>query len=107
MKNKKINRIKFLEFLLKETSSKKIAQNSLSGKNIYFLMDKKVGDTNLTETFQVEFIAQTKKYFFTILIRGFYKEVEEDLRKKAEDYLRGLALGRNVILDTESKQTLI
>ena len=100
MKTKKINRKKFLEFLLKETGLKASKQQSFTGKNIYYLTDEN------EEKILVEFISATKKYFFTILIRGINEEAEK-YHDAIVKYIRDLETGRNIIIDTEYKQTLI
>jgi len=99
---KTINRKNFLEFLKKETSTKKIAQEKFCGKNIYFLTAENTRDIE----FQIEFIPQSKRYLYTILLRGIHKEADF-LHTKTVEYLRSLKLGRNLLLDTEYKQTLI
>ena len=100
MKTKRINRKDFLEFLLKETGLKTIKQQSFTGKNIYYLADEN------TEQIQIEFIPKSKKYFFTILIRGIEKKADF-LHDKAKAYIRELNTGRDIIIDTETKTTLI
>ena len=103
---KTINRKKFLEFLIKETKTIKASQQSFTGKNIYFLIDKDKDDGALIEHFQVEFIGATKWHLYTILIRGIYQNACF-LHDKAVQYIKSLDLGRDVIIDTEYKQTIV
>jgi len=99
---KTINRKQFLEFLKNETDTKLIVQQAFLGKNFYLL----TAENNQDVEYQIEFIPQSKRYFFTILLRGFMKEADF-LHDKVVVYLRNLELRRNVIFDTEHKQTLI
>lgn len=99
---KKLNRKKFLEFLLNKTSLTNTKQTGFTGNNIYFLTD----EDNSVEHYQIEFIPQSKQYHYTILIRGIIKEAEF-LHGLCVEYLRGLDLGRNIIVDTELSVTHI
>ena len=103
---KRINRKEFLDFLLKETKNIEVRQSKFTGKNIYFLLNKDVDDGTLIETYQIEFIPASNKYFFTILIRGLYCEADS-LHVPVKKYLASLDLGRNIILDTEHIQSII
>jgi len=101
---KTINRKELLNFISSLAQTQEITQQVFCGKNIYFLSDK-INDFT-EEKFQVEFISQTKKYFFTLLIRGTEKE-SDFMHPQIVKYLKSKNLGRNIIIDTEQKTTLI
>lgn len=106
--NKKINRIALLDFIKEKTNLAHHSQQTFTGKNIYFLCSEFWNGKRieLEEDYQIEFIPQNSKYFFTILVRGLKKEADF-LHEDIATYLRGLQLNRNIILDTELKTTLI
>lgn len=105
MKVKKINRKKFIEFLMTKTNTIKSCQQVFTGKNIYFLMGKDEDDGCEIEMFQIEFIS-SKNYLFTILIRGVYNNATF-LHDDTVNYIKQLNLGREICVDTEYKQTII
>lgn len=102
LKMKKINKKDFLEYIKNQTKDEDIFQYDFTGKNIFFLGNK----SKNIENFQIEFISASKKYFYTILLRGITKEAEF-LHDLAVDYLRKLNLNRNIFLDTEYTVTQI
>ena len=101
MKTKKINRVKLIEFIKKNQGLKYSFQSNLSCRNLYF-----IGNDKENPDFQIEFISQTKKYFYTVYIRGI-KNNADCLHGAVCNYLKKLNLNRNIIVDTELKVTLV
>ena len=101
---KNINRMEILKFISEITDTEAIGQETFCGKNIYFLRNKL--NNFWEEKYQVEFISQTRKYFFTLLIRGMQAE-SDFLHKRVVDFLRSKKLQRNIIVDTESISTMV
>jgi len=101
---KKINRKKLIEFLKEKTNLQHTSQQSFCGKNMFFL--DSVSGTETNNEFQLEFIPQNDRYFFTIYLRGIRGRADH-LHEELAAYVRGLNLGRNVIVDTETISTLI
>ena len=96
---KTINRKDFLE---KIKSVLNIATTFVQYGNIYANADD---GNNFT---QIEFIPQSKKYFYTIYAQtvvggGFSKKQHEEI----VCFLRGINTGRNIILDTQDFITMI
>lgn len=108
MTTKKISRNDFLNFVMAKANLVKYTQTAFTGKNIYFLCSEYWNGTRteLEEDIQIEFIPQSTRYFFTILVRGLKKETDY-LHDDMVEYLRCLNLGRNIILDTESRSSLV
>jgi hypothetical protein len=77
------------------SDAKKIKQNG----NFYFLGDSE-------DNYQLEFIPQSKRYFFTIRFTGLIEQAEQ-YHTKIADYLKSLQLGRNIQFTTEITTTII
>lgn len=101
MKTKKINRIDLVNFIKSIQGIKNSFQENLCGNNFYF-----IGDDKNEPDFQLEFIPQSKKYFFTIYLRGLKSEAD-NMHDEIFNYLKKLDLGRNICLDTESRISII
>lgn len=101
MKSKKLNRMQLIDFVKKIQGIKESFQTSFTGKNIYLL-----GNDKDDPDFQIEFIPQTQKYFFTVLVRGLKSEAD-NMHDEIYNFLQKLELNRNIILDTESRVSLI
>lgn len=102
-KQKRINRLKLVEFIRKIQGLKFSFQERLTGKNIYF-----IGNDKDEPYFQMEFTPQSRMYFYTIYIRGLQTEDGADtIHDEVVNYLQKLDIGRNIILDTETRQTII
>ena len=101
MKNKNLNRMQVIDFIKKIQGIKESFQENLTGKNIYFL-----GNDKNEPDFQIEFIPASKKYFFTIYLRGLKSEAD-NMHEEIYNYLQKLELNRNIVLDTETKTSLI
>lgn len=101
MKAKKLNRMQLIDFVKKIQGIKESFQTSFTGKNIYLL-----GNDKDEPDFQIEFIPQTQKYFFTVLVRGLKSEAD-NMHDEIYNFLQKLELNRNIILDTESRVSLI
>lgn len=91
---KQLKRIELLDFLLSITGAEKTQQETFLGKNIYLIMK------NNEPIYQLEFVPASSKYFMTILLRGIADSADR-FNKPICDYISGLALGRNIIVDTE------
>lgn len=96
---KRLNRKDFLLFLIELTKCDKASINPI-GKNSFLLQ------TGNEDIYQVEFIPQTDKYFFTLYLRGISK-VADEFNKPIVEYLRSLELGRNMVVDTEYIVTFV
>jgi hypothetical protein len=77
------------------SNAKDIKQNG----NLYFL-------GNSEDNYQLEFIPQSKRYFFTIRFTGLIEQAEK-YHTKIVEYLNGLQLGRNIVFTTEITTTII
>lgn len=83
---------------------------SVLGKEIKFNQYGNIyANDNDPENFtQIEFIPQSKKYFFTVYaqtsIGGMFNEKQHD---ELVEYLRNLNLDKKIVLDTECKSTVI
>ncbi len=97
MKAKKLNRLSLINFI----KSIQGIKESQEVNGMYYLgNDKKEPD------FQMQFIPQSKKYFFTIYLRGLKSEAD-NMHDEIYNFLQKLELNRNIILDTETKTSLI
>lgn len=101
MKTKKLNRLQIIDFIKSIQGIKESYQEAFLGKNIYL-----IGNDKNEPDFQIEFIPQTQKYFFTIYLRGLKSEAD-NMHDEIYNFLQKLELNRNIILDTESKVSLI
>jgi hypothetical protein len=102
-KQKRINRLELVDFIRKIQGLKFYFQEGLTGKNFYF-----IGNDKDEPYYQMEFIPQSRMYFFTIYLRGLQTEGGADtIHDEVVNYLKKLDLERNIILDTETRQTLI
>ena len=101
MKNKRINRLQIIDKIKSIQGVKSFHQEAFLGKNIYL-----IGNDKNEPDFQIEFISQSKRYFYTILLRGLKSEAD-NMHKELNIFLKSLDLQRNIILDTETQQTLI
>lgn len=101
MKAKNLNRMQLIDFVKKIQGIKESFQTSFTGKNIYLL-----GNNKNDPDFQIEFIPQTQKYFFTVLVRGLKSEAD-NMQDEIYNFLQKLELNRNILLDTESRVSLI
>lgn len=101
MKTKKINRIELINFIKSIQGIKHSFQENFLGRNFYL-----IGNDKDEPDFQLEFIPQSKKYFFTIYLRGLKSEAD-NMHDEILNYLKKLELNRNVILDTESRVSII
>jgi hypothetical protein len=100
---KAINRANLLEFIAKIQGLKHIWQEGLTGKNFWFL-----GNDKNEPYYQLEFIPQSNKYFFTIYIRGLQTEDGADpIHEEVLNYLKKLELGRNIVLSTDSQNSIV
>lgn len=97
MKPKKLNRLSLINFI------KGIQGILLSheANGMYY-----IGNNKDEPDFQLEFIPQSKKYFFTIYLRGLKTEAD-NMHDEIYNFLQKLELNRNIVLDTESRTSLI
>ena len=103
MKTKRINHKMFLDFLQKEISKKyKIKKYKKINNGFYFFYG-----FDGFEVGELEFISENKKYFFTIYLRGAHNIEFDFLHQKVIDYINKLELGKKIIIDTETKITII
>ena len=101
METVKINRLNLITKIKAVAQIENSFQSAYFGKNFYF-----IGDDKDEPDYQIEFIPASQKYFFTILVRGLKREADE-MHEEIKQYLQSLNLNRNIVLDTEHKQTLI
>lgn len=101
MKTKKLNRMQLIDFIKAIQGIKESFQTQFTGKNIYL-----IGNDKEEPDFQIEFIPQSKNYFFTVLIRGFKSEAD-NMHEEIYNFITKLDLNRNIVLDTESQTSLI
>ena len=97
MKPKKLNRLSLINFI------KGIQGILLSheANGMYY-----IGNDKNEPDFQLEFIPASKKYLFTIYLRALTTEAATT-HAAIHNYLQKLELNRNIILDTETKTSLI
>ena len=97
MKPKKLNRLSLINFI------KGIQGILLSheANGMYY-----IGNDKDEPDFHLEFIPQSKKYFFTIYLRGLKTEAD-NMHDEIYNFLQKLELNRNIVLDTESRTSLI
>ena len=97
MKPKKLNRLSLINFI------KGIQGILLSheANGMYY-----IGNDKDEPDFQIEFIPASKKYFFTIYLRGLKTEAD-NMHDEIYNYLQKLELNRNIVLDTETRTSII
>ena len=97
MKPKKLNRLSLINFI--KGIQGILLSHEVNG--MYY-----IGNDKNEPDFQLEFIPASKKYFFTIYLRGLKSEAD-NIHEEIYNYLQKLELNRNIILDTETKTSLI
>jgi hypothetical protein len=97
MKPKKLNRLNLINFIKGIQGIKE----SHKANGMYY-----IGNDKDEPDFQMQFIPQTNKYFFTIYLRGLKSEAD-NMHEEIYNFLQKLELNRNIVLDTESKTSLI
>ena len=70
-KTKKLDRLQVVNFIKNIQGIKESQQEAFLGKNFYL-----IGDDKEQPDFQLEFIPQSKKYFYTIYLRGLKSEAD-------------------------------
>ena len=100
-KQKKIDRLQVINFIKNIQGIKESHQEAILGKNFYL-----IGDDKDEPDFQLEFIPQSKKYFFTIYLRGLKSEAD-NIHEEILNFLRKLELNRNIVLDTETQVSIV
>lgn len=100
-KQKKLDRLKVINFIKKIQGINNSHQEAFLGKNFYL-----IGDNKDEPDFQLEFIPQSKKYFFTIYLRGLKSEAD-NMHEEILNFLRKLELNRNIVLDTETQTSIV
>lgn len=100
-KQKKLDRLQVVNFIKNIQGIKESHQEAFLGKNFYL-----IGDDKDQPDFQLEFIPQSKKYFYTIYLRGLKSEADK-IHDKILNFLRKLELKRNIVLDTETKTSIV
>ena len=96
-KKKKLDRLQVVNFIKNIHGIKESHQEAILGKNFYL-----IGDDKDEPDFQLEFIPQSKKYFYTIYLRGLKYEAD-NIHEEILNFLRKLELNRNIVLDTETQ----
>ena len=97
MATKKLNRIGLINFI---KSIQGIKESHENNGMIY------IGNDNNEPDFQLQFIPASSKYFFTIYLRGLKSEAD-NMHDEIYNFLQKLELNRNIILDTETRVSLI
>jgi hypothetical protein len=100
-KPKKLNRMDLINFIKKIQGITESHQENFTGKNMYF-----IGNDKNEPDFQLEFIPQSPKYFFTIYLRGL-KADADNMHEEIRTYLQKQNLNRNIVLSTESFNSFI
>ena len=100
-KTKKLDRLQVVNFIKNIQGIKESHQEAFLGKNFYL-----IGDDKEQPDFQLEFIPQSKKYFYTIYLRGLKYEADK-IHDEILNFLRKLELKRNIVLDTETKTSIV
>lgn len=98
---KNLNRLEVINFIKKIQGIKQSHQEIVTGKDLFF-----IGNDKDEPDYQIQFIPATKKYFYTIYLRGLKTEAD-NIREEIYNFLQKLELNRNIVLDTESKTSLI
>ena len=100
-KQKKLDRLQVVNVIKKIQGIKESHQEAILGKNFYL-----IGDDKDNPDFQLEFIPQSKKYFYTIYLRGLKYEAD-NIHEEILNFLRKLELNRNIVLDTETQTSIV
>ena len=100
-KQKKLDRLQVVNFIKNIQGIKESHQEAFLGKNFYL-----IGDDKEQPDFQLEFIPQSKKYFYTIYLRGLKFEADK-IHDEILNFLRKLELNRNIVLDTETQTSIV
>ena len=100
-KQKKLDRLQVVNFIKNIQGIKESHQEAVLGKNFYL-----IGDDKDAPDFQLEFIPQSKKYFYTIYLRGLKFEADK-IHDEILNFLRKLELNRNIVLDTETQTSIV
>ena len=100
-KQKKLDRLQVVNFIKNIHGIKESHQEAILGKNFYL-----IGDDKDEPDFQLEFIPQSKKYFYTIYLRGLKYEAD-NIHEEILNFLRKLELNRNIVLDTETQTSIV
>ena len=100
-KQKKLDRLQVVNFIKNIKGIKESHQEAILGKNFYL-----IGDDKDEPDFQLEFIPQSKKYFYTIYLRGLKYEAD-NIHEEILNFLRKLELNRNIVLDTETQTSIV
>jgi len=101
MKAKNINRMQIIDKIKSIQGIENSHQEGILGKNMYL-----IGNDKNDPDFQIEFIPQNTRGFFTIYLRGLKSEAD-NMHEELYIFLQSLELNRNIFLDTETKQSLI
>ena len=101
IKQKKLDRLQVVNFIKNIKGIKESHQEAILGKNFYL-----IGDDKDEPDFQLEFIPQSKKYFYTIYLRGLKSEAD-NIHEEILNFLRKLELNRNIVLDTETQTSIV
>ena len=100
-KQKKLDRLQVVNFIKNIQGIKESHQKAVLGKNFYL-----IGDDKDAPDFQLEFIPQSKKNFYTIYLRGLKYEADK-IHDEILNFLRKLELNRNIVLDTETQTSIV
>src|SRR5574343_797075 len=101
MKPKKLNRMLIIDFIKSIQGIKHSFQEAILSNNIYL-----IGNDRFDPEFQVEFIPASKKYFFTIYVKGIKSEAD-NMHDEIYNFIQKLELDRNICLSTENQTSLI
>lgn len=100
-KQKKLDRLQVVNVIKNIQGIKESHQEAILGKNFYL-----IGDDKDEPDFQLEFIPQSKKYFYTIYLRGLKYEAD-NIHEEILNFLRKLELNRNIVLVTETQTSIV
>ena len=100
-KQKKLDRLQVVNFIKNIQGIKESHQEAILGKDFYL-----IGDDKDEPDFQLEFIPQSKNYFYTIYLRGM-KSKADNIHQEILNFLRKLELKRNIVLDTETQTSIV
>ena len=100
-KQKKLDRLQIVNFIKNIQGIKESYQEGGFGKNFYL-----IGDDKDAPNFHLEFIPQSKKYFYTINLIGMKFEAD-NMHEEILNFLRKLELNRNIVLNTETQTSIV